>query len=259
MYVRGALAALAVVALGAAPLANAQSIPAGSLGSTQAQAPAPAGTNKATVDGDNSTGCAVNWEAKSENARVSGDSDLYKDADGKPVNSPANGGFISELSSGFKSVGDLQMQHWISGTTSFWRTPIATHVPIGDAKLVIEFQANTYTAEPTFEDVGVSFFSTREEAFNMKDYTWDALPAVDITGDVATGFTATITLGDLDALHGYGVQFSGTVAEDLAKQEATATLTGTYPVGTESCTILQDFIGGTPLGSLSGSLAGLGS
>lgn len=280
MRTRVTLAAFAVAALAATPLANAQSaefmleaqaastaagssIPAGSLGSLGApedDGPAP-GANLGTVDGDRSVGCDVNWVAEAINALESDeDSDLYLGQNGEPVNSPANGGFVSELSSGFESVGDLQFQHWINGNTAFWRTPVATQVPINDAVLTLTFEPNTFTEAPTSNDVGVSFFEPREDAFGMPDYTWDVeLPEPVVTGSVEEGFALTYELGDLDADTGVGVQVTGDLADGVKSQTGTATLTGTYPVGTESCTPVQGSIAGTPLGSLAGSLADLGS
>lgn len=277
MRTRATLAAFAVAALAATPLANAQSaefmleaqaastaagssIPAGSLGSLGAPAPA-TGANLGTVDGDRSVGCDVNWVAEAINALESDeDSDLYLGRDGEPVNSPANGGFVSELSSGFDSAGELQFQHWINGNTFNWRTPVATQVPINDAVLTLTFEPNTFTEAPTSTDVGVSFFSTREEAFGMPDYTWsDTAGTPTVSGSVEEGFTLTYELGDLEAMTGVGVQVGGPVEEDVISQTGTATLTGTYPVGTESCTPVQGSIAGTPLGSLAGSLADLGS
>lgn len=277
MRTRVTLAAFAVAALAATPLANAQSaefmleaqaastaagssIPAGSLGSLGAPAPA-TGANLGTVDGDRSVGCDVNWVAEAINALESDeDSDLYLDRDGEPVNSPANGGFVSELSSGFDSPGELQFQHWINGNTFYWRTPVATQAPIEDAVLTLTFEPNTFTEAPTSTDVGVSFFSTREDAFGMPDYTWsDTAGTPTVSGSVEEGFTLTYELGDLEAMTGVGVQVGGPVEEDVTSQTGTATLTGTYPVGTESCTPVQGSIAGTPLGSLAGSLADLGS
>lgn len=277
MRTRVTLAAFAVAALAATPLANAQSaefkleaqaastaagssIPAGSLGSLGAPAPA-TGANLGTVDGDRSVGCDVNWVAEAINALESDeDSDLYLDRDGEPVNSPANGGFVSELSSGFDSPGELQFQHWINGNTFYWRTPVATQAPIEDAVLTLTFEPNTFTEAPTSTDVGVSFFSTREDAFGMPDYTWsDTAGTPTVSGSAEEGYTLTYELGDLDAMTGVGVQVGGPVEEDVTSQTGTATLTGTYPVGTESCTPVQGSIAGTPLGSLAGSLADLGS
>ena len=277
MRTRVTLAAFAVAALAATPLANAQSaefkleaqaastaagssIPAGSLGSLGAPAPA-TGANLGTVDGDRSVGCDVNWVAEAINALESDeDSDLYLDRDGEPVNSPANGGFVSELSSGFDSPGELQFQHWINGNTFYWRTPVATQAPIEDAVLTLTFEPNTFTEAPTSTDVGVSFFSTREDAFGMPDYIWsDTAGTPTVSGSVEEGFTLTYELGDLEAMTGVGVQVGGPVEEDVTSQTGTATLTGTYPVGTESCTPVQGSIAGTPLGSLAGSLADLGS
>lgn len=279
MRTRAILASLALAALSAAPVANAQStefmleveaassaaatgsgIPAGSLGSIGAPDDAPApGANLGTVDGDRSVGCDVNWVGEAINARTAGEGDLYLGNDGEPVDSPANGGFVSELSSGFESVGDLQFQHWISGDTAFWRTPAATQVPIEDAVLTLTFAPNTFTAAPTSADVGLSFFDPREGAFGMPNYTWLPAPVPVVSGSVEEGFTLTYELGDLEANTGVGVQVSGPIAGDLGSQTGTATLTGTYPVGTQSCTTVQDAISGTPLAPLAGSLAAVGS
>lgn len=282
MRTRVTLAAFAVAALAATPLANAQSaefmleaqaastaagssIPAGSLGSLGAPEDdglAP-GANLGTVDGDRSVGCDVNWVAEAINALESDeDSDLYLGQDGEPVNSPANGGFVSELSSGFDSPGELQFQHFTSqdGQTFYWRTPVATQVPIEDAVLTLTFEPNTFTEAPTSTDVGVSFFSTREVAFGMPDYTWsDTAGTPTVSGSAEEGYTLTYELGDLDAMTGVGVQVGGPVAAGTTSMTGTATLTGTYPVGSGTCTPVQGSIAGTPLGSLAGSLADLGS
>ena len=280
MRTRVTLAAFAVAALAATPLANAQSaefkleaqaastaagssIPAGSLGSLGAPEDdglAP-GANLGTVDGDRSVGCDVNWVAEAINALESDeDSDLYLGRDGEPVNSPANGGFVSELSSGFDSPGELQFQHWINGNTFYWRTPVATQAPIEDAVLTLTFEPNTFTEAPTSTDVGVSFFSTREDAFGMPDYTWsDTAGTPTVSGSAEDGYTLTYELGDLDAMTGVGVQVGGPVAAGTTSMTGTATLTGTYPVGSGTCTPVQGSIAGTPLGSLAGSLADLGS
>ena len=279
MRTRVTLAAFAVAALASTPLANAQSaefmfeaqaastaagssIPAGSLGSIGApEDDGPAlGTNRGTVDGDRSVGCDVNWVAEAINARTVGEGDLYLDRDGKPVNSPANGGFVSELSSGFDSPGELQLQHWINGNTFYWRTPVATQVPINDAVLTLTFQPNTFTAAPTSQDVGVSFFKPRASVFGMPDYAWsDNAGEPTVSGSVEEGFTLTYKLGDLDAKTGVGVQVGGPVAPETNSMTGTATLTGTYPVGSGTCTPVQGSIAGTPLGSLAGSLGDLGS
>lgn len=277
MRTRVTLAAFAVAALAATPLANAQSaefmleaqaastaagssIPAGSLGSLGAPAPA-TGANLGTVDGDRSVGCDVNWVAEAINALESDeDSDLYLDRDGEPVNSPANGGFVSELSSGFDSPGELQFQHWINGNTFYWRTPVATQVPINDAVLTLTFEPNTFTEAPTSNDVGVSFFAPREAVFGMPDYAWsDNAGEPTVSGSAEEGYTLTYELGDLDAMTGVGVQVGGPVAAGTTSMTGTATLTGTYPVGSGTCTPVQGSIAGTPLGSLAGSLADLGS
>ena len=277
MRTRVTLAAFAVAALASTPLANAQSaefmleaqaastaagssIPAGSLGSIGApEDDGPAlGTNLGTVDGDRSVGCDVNWVAEAINARTVGEGDLYLDRDGKPVNSPANGGFVSELSSGFDSPGELQLQHWINGNTFYWRTPVATQVPINDAVLTLTFEPNTFTQAPNGGET--NFFETREDAFGMPDYTWDVkLPEPVVTGSAEEGYTLTYELGDLDAKTGVGVQVSGPVAAETKSMTGTATLTGTYPVGSGTCTPVQGSIAGTPLGSLAGSLGDLGS
>lgn len=280
MRTRVTLAAFAVAALAATPLANAQSaefmleaqaastaagssIPAGSLGSLGApEDDGPAlGANLGTVDGDRSVGCDVNWVAEAINALESDeDSDLYLGQNGEPVNSPANGGFVSELSSGFDSPGELQFQHWINGNTFYWRTPVATQVPINDAVLTLTFEPNTFTEAPTSNDVGVSFFEPREDAFRMPDYAWsDNAGQPTVSGSAEDGYTLTYELGDLDAMTGVGVQVGGPVAAGTTSMTGTATLTGTYPVGSGTCTPVQGSIAGTPLGSLAGSLADLGS
>lgn len=263
MHTRTLIAvAAAALALGAtAPAATAQSsgsLETGSLGSSAGE-PAAGGANLGTVHGDRSTGCDAEWVSEASNARKADDSDLYKGRDGKPVDSPANGGFVSELSSGFESTGDLQMQHWISGNTYHWRTPVATKVPVEGAVLTLTFAPNTFTEAPTSEDVGASFFDPREKAFGMPEYTWKPAPAPTVAGDAATGFTLTYELGDLAENTGIGVHVSGPVAEGVDKQTGTATLTGTYPVGSASCTPVQGSIAGTPLGSLGGPLAAIGS
>lgn len=259
MNVRSALAAVAVIALGAAPLANAQSIPAGSLGSTQAETTG-FGPNLGTASGDRSVGCTTEWVAKTINSRETPpDNDYFRDLDGNLTNSPSNNGYVYEMGADPNSPGDLLLHHWFDGETALWRLPVATTVAIDDAVLTLEFEADTFTGAPTDEDVS-DWFSTREDAFNMPDYDWDvALPEANVEGSAEDGFTVTYELGDLEANSALGIKLNGPVPADLASQTATATLTGTYAVGAESCTPLQGSIEGTPLGSLSGSLSDLGS
>lgn len=250
------------MAMGGAGIAQAQSSLGsltGSLGSAgQAEAPAK-GANLGTVDGDRSVGCDVEWVSEAINSRTVQDGDYFKDHEGESIASPSNGGFMSEVSQGFGGPGDVLFHHWISGDNFHWRTPVATTVPIEDAVLTLKFAANTFTEAPTGTDAS-DFFSTREEAFNMRDFNWDVtLPVPVVGGTVADGFTLTYNLGDLDAKDALGLQLVGPVKEGVDVQNGIATLTGTYPVGTESCTAIQGSIAGTPLGSLSGSLAGLGS
>lgn len=258
MKARATLAALAVVALGAAPLANAQSIPAGSLGPTEA-GPSGFGPNLGTVSGDRSVGCTVDWVAETINSRESQDNDYFKDLDGNPTNSPPNSGYVSEMGADPASPGDLLLHHWFNAEVANWRLPVATTVAIDDAVLALEFEGDTFTDAPTDEDVS-EWFSTREEAFDMPDYNWDVEhPDAVVSGSAEDGFTLTYELGDLDADSALGIQLVGPVAADLPSQTATATLSGTFPVGTASCTPLQGSIADTPLGSLSGPLASLGS
>lgn len=249
------------MAMGGAGIAQAQSLGSltGSLGSAgQSEAPAK-GAALGTVNGDRSVGCNVEWVSEVINSRTVQDNDYFKDHDGKEIASTGNGGYMSEVSQGFGGPGDVLFHHWISADNFHWRTPVATTVPIDDAVLTLKFEANTFTAAPTGSDVS-DWFSTRETAFNMPDYNWDVtLPAPAVSGTAAEGFTLTYKLDDLDADDALGIQLVGPVAEGVNVQRGIATLTGTYPVGTESCTAIQGLIAGTPLGSLSGSLAGLGS
>lgn len=258
MKVRATLAALAVVALGAAPLANAQSISSDSLGSTAAETKG-FGPNLGTTPGDRSVGCSAEWVAQTINSRQSQDNDYFKSLDGTVTPEPSNAGYVYEMGADPASPGDLLLHHWFGATTAHWRLPVATTIDINDAVLTLEFEGDTFAEAPTDEDVS-AWFSTREEAFSMPDYDWDLPhPEFTVSGNAADGFTLTYELGDLEADSALGIQLAGPVAADLASQTATATLTGTFPVGTASCTPLQSAIGGTPLGSLSGSLAGFGS
>ena len=265
MRFRTVLTTFAIAALGAAPLAHAQSSSTGgdatlstaSLGSTSQTAGQ--GPNLATVNGDRSVGCEVNWVTEVISARTVSDSDLFKDLDGTPVTSPGNGGYVSEVGAGENSPGDLLLHHWFGGGDSNWRTPVATTVAIDDAVLTLEFEANTFTDAPTGGDVN-SWFATREEAFDMPDYDWTVdLPAPNVSGSAAEGFTLTYDLGDMEAGTATSVQLAGAIASDINEQRATATLTGNYQTGSETCTAIQGSIAGTPLGSLAGPLGSLGS
>lgn len=245
MKARATLAALAVVALGAAPLASAQ---------------APGfGPNLGTTPGDRSVGCTAEWVAQTINSRQSQDNDYFKSLDGTVTPSPSNAGYVYEMGADPASPGDLLLHHWFSGSNAHWRLPVATTIDINDAVLTLKFEGGTFAEAPTDEDVS-AWFSTREEAFSMPDYDWDLPhPEFTVSGNAADGFTLTYELGDLEADSALGIQLAGPVAADLASQTATATLSGTFPVRTASCTPLQAAIAGTPLSWLAEPLANFGS
>lgn len=265
MRLRTVLATLAIAGLGAAPLAHAQSssteggapLSSASLGSIGQETGN--GPNLGTVSGDRSVGCNVTWVSEVISSRTILDNDYFKDLDGEPSAAPSNAGYMSEVGANENAPGDLLLHHWINGTNSNWRTPVATTVAIDDTVLTLQFEGNTYAEAPTGGDAN-SFFAPREEAFDMPDYDWDvALPAPTVSGNAADGFTLTYELGDMEAGTATSVQLVGAIADEITSQKATATLTGKYQTGSESCTALQGSIEGTPLGSLAGPLGFLGS
>lgn len=154
-------------------------------------APASA-TNEGTVSGNQTSGCAVNWNAHTI-MDADGVANLDTDLNGNAVHY-SNGGYASEISPPFKDPGFMEIQHWMGNPNDpnsiHWRIPVATTHDIRDATLTIALPADHGYQLNTTEDLA-SWIMRWE-----KGHTYTNVKPESIS---SSGDTATVDLGDLKA------------------------------------------------------------
>ncbi len=168
------------------------------------------------LSGIRTDNCNVNWYAQS-----------FMDTD---IADYQNTGYLYKVAKNHTATdpGVFEVQHWMSGSTLFWRIPVATDYAIDNAKITVNLPAEfNYTVSP-----------------NGYDYVNDprVMPGVypnlvTVTPGMITP-TATgveINLGNLaTGIRSPGVLISGTVPASMNSHDTfylDATLTGTYIQG----------------------------
>lgn len=212
---------------------GSSSDPLGGTGSSTPTTP----TVPVAADGNRSTGCDVNWYAKTEMNQQFSSGDVHY----------SNTGYIFKRMKPAEkkdTTGVFELQHWISGNTIFWRLPLATKEPIYDAKITIDLaQFNPEGETGNYFNYAVTpgtYDYVADDRVGLKDIFKKKVdvPAAKIAQD---GTVVTISLGDLAAgTRSPGVMIVGTIPAqmDAAKDSffLDATLTGKYAEGSDTCT-----------------------
>lgn len=220
--------------------------------------PSALATNQSTESGNGTEECAVQWDARAIldldlADEQDGYTGLMTDHDGTPSNGYSNGGYLLGIHPLYGDPGIMELNHWYTntknpatdGTKQMWRLPIATDYAITGASVEVTLPAPITSLE----------FDEKSVNHRMKDwggayatYAWSpqADPDTVTWSQNADGsWSATVPLGDLGAKTGTVFQFAGEVpaGTDLtAPVQASARLTGEYPMGQGECPLDPDQI-----------------
>lgn len=175
---------------------------------------APAHAADDNQSGLRTEGCNVEWYAQSDHTET------------RP--NPSTTGFLYGVwpTEPHLHPGVLEIQHWLGGTTLFWRLPVGTENPIDSARITLTLPAGyTWAGGPggynTWRDTYPNLVTLPPEAVQINDNT------------------VTIDLADMPAMSSTVVQFTATIPPDEVNNSfvAEATMTGLYRDG-QGCTVV---------------------
>ncbi len=189
-------------------------------------APRAAATNQSTVSGNNTSACALDWSAETW-MDLDGVPGYDQDRSGGAVDY-SNGGYIKEVSPTFNDPGLMEIQHWISGNTMFWRIPLASDARITNGTLTVTLPAGfTYSAGNTGYDYIMD--SRTPAAWKTRWATTQNFSTPTVNGNVVT-----VPVNMPSGSHYVGLQIAATAPSGTDMHQtfkATAKLTGLLTEG----------------------------
>lgn len=195
-------------------------------------------TNQGTRSGVETSGCKVSWTTSATNNTGLTTADptypgLMTDVSGQPVDY-SNGGYISEVAPSLGGPGLLEMQHWYTGATAYFRIPMATKYALNASSMQVTLPSGySWSAGISGYDYVTNPDSSVYPNFQAAIVT----PSVTILGNVATVNYPAMPANS----HALSVQFSASIGSDstAVNRVASATLTGWYAPtgGNPGCTV----------------------
>lgn len=185
-----------------------------------------AATNQGTVSGNDTSGCSLEWNAESR-MDLDGVPGYDQNLSGQAVDY-SNGGFITEVSPTFDDPGLMEIQHWITGTTMFWRIPLASDAAITNGTMTVTLPTGyNYSAGNTGYDYVMD--SRTPSDWKTRWATTLSFPTPTVNGNVVT-VPVTMPTGS----HFAGLQITATAPAGTDMHQtftATARLTGLLTEG----------------------------
>ena len=155
-------------------------------------------TNAGSKSGDNTVGCAVNWQAHTImdiDGAPDVPADLLVNLEGTPVDY-SNGGFATEVSPALGGTpGRFEIQHWISGDTINWRVFVATDHPLAGTEITLGLPevASEYSVSDATE-WGVNGYNVATGGPWVNGHTYtSATPGKVVVGDIPA-FSQTVIM-----------------------------------------------------------------
>ncbi len=198
--------------------------------------------NPSTQNGNHTQGCAVNWYAQSDLS-----TSYTKDYDGDGVISSSeqysNQGYLSGVdpNPGLASSGpgDFSLQHWVNtGTSVGFRLPVATNDTLYNVTVRIKADSTNLQLLGDLTSLGLDKFHALDGPASYATLS----PAPTVAFDQARGtYTLhwdTIPAGSANVFGWSGTALDGAAADPASHYLISATLTGSYGPGSDSCALL---------------------
>ena len=158
--------------------------------------------------------CNVRWQARS----------VMNDA---PGNSLAY--FLETVAASRGEPGNMEVQHWTSGTTLNWRNPVATRYPIQNAVVTVTLPP-TPSGTTVSDSTPAGAMQAIAASLGWPAYTWGPV----VAAPSGTGNVRTVTLGNMPANSGFSFTYNQTMPAGTpinVDREMMLQLSGSYMRG----------------------------